>query len=615
MSENTKSRRAPRMGGGPHGGGMGFDKPKNFKGTVKRLLSYIKPQRIQFLIVLLCSAAAAILMIFGPSVMADATDALVAGMRTGTIDMPLVMRILFKTLAIYFSACLLNFVASFMAARVSQVIVYRLRSEMKDKLDKLPLKYFDGTTHGEILSRMTNDIETVSMTLQQSVTQVVSGTFTFIGVTVMMFRYSWILALVMLVTIPLFMVVSMTIMKRSQKLFKDQQRELGELNSKVEEYFTGLKVTKLYNREQPSIEDFEVSNRGLEKAGAKAQFLSGMIMPLLNVISYIGYVLVCVIGGVLYGKGFMTIGGINAFLIYQKQFSMPITQVAQIANIIQQGVAAGERVFEIFDEKDDVDAGTEVIDKDAAKGLVTFEDIAFSYVPESPLIDDLNLTAQPGETIAIVGPTGAGKTTLVNLLMRFYELNAGQIKIDGKDITEVSKNSLRDLYGMVLQDTWLFEGTIRENIAFGNEDATEEEIIAAAKSAHIHHYIMTLPHGYDTVINENASNISQGQKQLLTIARAILQNPKILILDEAASSVETRTESLIQNAMNEMRKGRTSFVIAHRLSTIRNASSIIVMNRGSVVEQGTHEALLEKKGFYADLYNAQFSGGAIEESA
>ena len=606
MSEPTAR---PRRRPGGHPGGMGgFDKPKNFKASLKRLLSYIRPQLPQFIAVLICSAGAAVLTIWGPSILGDATNILFHGMN----DMNLLWRTLFKLLAVYLGACILHFVASFMAARVSQVIVYRLRSELKAKLDLLPLKYFDGTTHGEILSRMTNDIETISMTLQQCVTQVVSGVFTFVGVTVMMFYYSWILALVMLLTIPFFMLISLAVMKRSQKLFQDQQRELGELNSKVEEYFTGLKETKLYNREAKTVEAFEISNRGLEKAGAKAQFLAGMVMPLLNVVSYIGYVLVCVIGGILFGRGKMTMGGISSFLVYQKQFSQPITQVAQIANILQQGMAATERVFEIFDEENEPDAGKADLEKESVRGKVTFEDISFRYLPDVPLIEHLNLTANPGETIAIVGPTGAGKTTLVNLLMRFYELDAGRIEIDGTDVTACSKNDLRELYGMVLQDTWLFEGTIRENIAFGNENATEEEIVAAAKSAHIHHYIMTLPQGYDTVINESASNISQGQKQLLTIARAILRNPKILILDEATSSVDTRTESLIQNAMNEMRKGRTSFVIAHRLSTIRNASSIIVMNHGSVVEQGPHEELLAKKGFYADLYNAQFSGAAEE---
>ena len=610
MSNAETRRPGRRMGHGPHGGGMNFDKPKNFKLTLKRLISYISFQKVPLIVVILCTIGSVVCNIIGPSMLGKTVNAIA---RIPLDGIGPVYRQLIVVLALYAGSALLNFVASFVAAKVSQVVVYRLRSELKDKLDKLPLKYFDGTTHGELLSRMTNDIETVSMTLQQCVTQVVNGVFTFLGVIIMMFYYSWILAIVMLLTIPIFLLISMTVMKRSQNLFKTQQRELGELNSKIEEYFNGVKITKLFNREERSVEDFEVSNVGLERAGAKAQALSGLIMPALNLVSYLGYVLVCVIGGVLFGRGLMNYEGITSYMMYQKQFSQPITQTAQIANIMQSGIAAGERVFEIFDQPEDVDAGTEVLTADEARGAVDFENIAFRYVEEVPLIEDLSLHANPGETIAIVGPTGAGKTTLVNLLMRFYELNGGVIKIDGEDVTRFTKNSLRSLYGMVLQDTWLFTGTIRENIKFGKSDASDEEMISAAKRAHIHHYIMTLPEGYDTVINENASNISQGQKQLLTIARAMLKDPKILILDEATSSVDTRTEILIQKAMNEMMKGRTSFVIAHRLSTIKKASSIIVMNHGSVVEQGTHEDLLAKNGFYADLYNAQFTHG--EETA
>ena len=607
MSNPETTRRPGRMHG-PNAG-MNFEKAKHFKQTLKRLVSYIAFQKIPLLIVILCTIGAVVLNILGPSVLGKAVSSIA---RIPFDGIEPVYRKLAIALSLYAGNAILTFVAGFVAARVSQVVVYRLRSELKDKLDKLPLKYFDGTTHGEILSRMTNDIETVSMTLQQSVTQVVNGACTFIGVLIMMFYYSWILALVMLLTIPIFLAISMTVMKHSQGQFKAQQRELGELNSKIEEYFNGAKETKLFNRERQSTEDFEVSNHALEKTGIRAQTLSGMIMPSLNLVSYLGYVLVCVIGGLLYGRNLIGLEGITSYMMYQKQFSQPITQTAQIANILQSGIAAAERVFEIFDQQEDEDAGREKLERDAVQGAVDFENISFRYVADVPLINDLSLHANPGDTVAIVGPTGAGKTTLVNLLMRFYEIGGGSIRIDGTDISAYPKSELRSLYGMVLQDTWLFTGTIRDNIKFGKSDATDEEMIDAAKRAHIHHYIMTLPHGYDTEINENATNISQGQKQLLTIARAMLKNPKILILDEATSSVDTRTEVLIQKAMNEMMTGRTSFVIAHRLSTIKKASTIIVMNHGSVVEQGTHEELLEKKGFYADLYNAQFAHGAAE---
>ncbi|MCX5779337.1 MAG: ABC transporter ATP-binding protein, partial [Firmicutes bacterium] len=490
--------------------------------------------------------------------------------------------------------------------------VYRMRNDVKEKLDRLPLKYFDQHTHGEILSRVTNDMDNIANTLQQSLTQLITSFVTVVGILIMMLTISPVMTLIALVTLPASALITALIAKNSQKYFAAQQKNLGELNGHVEEMYSGHKVVKVFGHEEESIEQFKGINAQLYTVGWKAQFISGIIFPALNFVNNIGYVLICVVGGLLVAKKSIEIGDIQAFIQYMRQFTQPIIQVANIANVLQSTVASEERVFEILDETE------EVPDKETAtvlpfpQGNVRFEHVKFYYLEEKPLIEDLNIDVKAGQTVAIVGPTGAGKTTLVNLIMRFYEVQSGRITVDGVDIKDMKRGDLRTLFGMVLQDTWLFNGTVRENIAYGRATATEEEIINAAKAAHAHHFIQTLPNGYDTLLNEEASNVSQGEKQLLTIARAFLADPAILILDEATSNIDTRTEVLIQGAMNELMKERTSFVIAHRLSTIRDADLILVMNQGDIIEQGTHTELLAQGGFYAELYNSQFTGRNLE---
>lgn len=599
-------RRGPMGGHGPMGG-MPGQKPKNFKKTFSRLIQYLKPQKWSLIAVMVFSALGAVFTIIAPKVLAKATDSLYESITTNnTVDLSYIGKIILIVAVLYFVSAMFVFLSHFLASAFSQKVVYTLRREVKEKLDKLPLNYYDTTSNGEILSRVTNDMDTISSTLQQSVTQIITGFFTIVGILIMMFSISWLLTLITLLTLPLIMLVIKLIASRSQKMFKAQQEQLGHLTGHVEEIYGGHTIIKLFGREQKAIDEFEVYNRQLEQVGYKAQFLSGVIMPALNMINNIGYVAICVVGGIMVGQAHLTVGGIQAFIQYSSQFSQPIQQTAQIANVIQSTVAAAERVFEVLDEENEVPDTDQPIPADDIRGEVEFRHVDFSYLPDVPLIKDMNIRVREGDQIAIVGPTGAGKTTLVNLLMRFYEINGGEILIDGKNCKDFTKNDLRDQYGMVLQDTWLFSGTIRENIAYGKPDATMEEIEDAARKAHIDHYIHTLPDGYDTMLNEDASNISQGQKQLLTIARAILSDPKILILDEATSSVDTRTEAYIQTAMTGMMKGKTSFVIAHRLSTIKNAALILVMNKGTVVEQGTHAELLAQGGFYADLYNSQF---------
>jgi ATP-binding cassette subfamily B protein len=495
----------------------------------------------------------------------------------------------------------------YIMASVSQVTVYEMREKVSDKLTKLPLKYYDSRTHGEVLSRITNDMDNISNTLQQSMTQLITSIVTIIGSIVMMLTISPLLTLIALVTLPVSIIVTKTVASKSQQYFKSQQKTLGSLNGHVEEMYTGHMLIKAYGREETSINTFEKLNDELYDSGWKSQFISGIIMPAMNIINNIGYVLVCVIGGVFVINGRITVGSIQAFIQYSKQFSQPIVQTANIANLIQSTIASAERVFEILDEEEEIKDQEDVITLEAPKGHVTFEHVQFGYSDDHILMKDLSFEANPGQTIAIVGPTGAGKTTLVNLLMRFYELQGGCIKVDDVDIRKLARGELRNIFGMVLQDTWLFKGTIRDNIAYACDNAKEEDIIQAAKAAHADHFIRTLPDGYDTILNEEASNISQGQKQLLTIARAILANPSVLILDEATSSVDTRTEVYIQHAMIELMKKRTSFVIAHRLSTIKDADLILVMSNGDIVEQGNHEELLNMNGFYADLYNSQFA--------
>lgn len=530
----------------------------------------------------------------------------------GKIDFNYIGYIAMILIAMYLISAVFSLTMGLVMSGVSQKTVRDLRREVDAKLAKLPLKYFDMHPHGDILSRVTNDVDTIATTLQQSLTQIITSVVSIIGYIIMMLTISKVLTLIVLATLPLYVLVTANIAKKSQKFFAAQQKELGQLSGHVEEMYTGHKIVKAFGRETDSIKKFEDVNDRLYNAGWKAQFVSGIMFPLMNFISNLGYVLISIVGGIWITRNLLKLGDILAFIQYSRSFTMPIVQTANIANIIQSTVACAERVFEVLDEQEELPDKPEAKTLEAPRGDVTIEHVDFRYKEEVPLIEDMNLDVKKGSTIAIVGPTGAGKTTLVNLLMRFYEINAGKIKIDGVDIRDLKRSELRQLFGMVLQDTWLFKGTIRDNIAYGRQDATEEEVIRAAKAAHADHFIRTLPEGYDTVLNEEATNISQGQKQLLTIARAILADPTILILDEATSSVDTRTEVLIQKAMSNLMQNRTSFVIAHRLSTIREAEMILVMNHGRIIEQGNHKELLAKGGFYADLYNSQFAGNTEE---
>jgi ATP-binding cassette subfamily B multidrug efflux pump len=627
MSEERKDQGAARQGtaGGPPGGfgrgpmggpiGMPAEKAKNFKGTFNRLVGYLKPYRFKLIAVFLTAILSTVFSILSPKIMGKATTKLFEGIMAkakgvpgAEVDFHYIWQIVLILIGLYVLSAAFGYIQQYLMAGVAQKTVYDLRKQVNDKLSRLPLKFFDSRTHGEILSRAVNDVDNISNTLQQSLTQLITSIVTILGVIVMMLTISWIMTIILLLTLPLSFVVIKAIASRSQKYFMGQQKELGQLNGHVEEMYTGHKIVKAFGHEDKSISKFNDINEKLYQSGWKAQFISGMIMPLMNFINNIGYVLICVVGGVLVTQKWIQIGDIQAFIQYARQFSMPITQTANIANIIQSTIASAERVFELLDEQEEIPEAANVAKMATPRGDVAFHNVKFGYKEDEPLIENMNIDVKQGQTIAIVGPTGAGKTTLVNLLMRFYEINEGSITIDDADITQMKRGSLRSMFGMVLQDTWLFNGTIRDNIAYGREGATEEEIVQAAQAAHADHFIRTLPEGYDTVLNEEASNISQGQKQLLTIARAILADPAILILDEATSSVDTRTEVYIQKAMNELMKGRTSFVIAHRLSTIREADMILVMNNGSVIEKGSHEQLLAQGGFYADLYNSQFTG-------
>ncbi|MEQ8196504.1 MAG: ABC transporter ATP-binding protein, partial [Clostridiaceae bacterium] len=531
------------------------------------------------------------------------------------IDFQYIRNILLLLIMFYVISSLFSFIQGWIMSGVAQVTVYDMRKDLNNKLEKLPLKYFDGRTKGEVLSRFTNDLDTVGATLQQSLTQLITSIVSIIGIIVMMLTISPLMTLIAVAVLPVSIFLIRPLLGKSQKYFSAQQKHLGELNGHIEEMYTGHNIVKAFGREKASLAKFENVNEELYKVGWKAQFISGLIMPLMQFVNNIGYVVVCVTGGYLATKKAIEVGDIQAFIQYMRQFSQPINQTANIANTIQSTVAAAERVFEVLDEEEEVPEVAEPKVLENPTGAVKFEHVNFSYKEDVKLIEDMNIDVKPGQTIAIVGPTGAGKTTLVNLLMRFYEVNGGKITLDGIDIRDLTRENLRNIFGMVLQDTWSFNGSIRDNIAYGKEGATEEEIIRAAKAAHADHFIRTLDQGYDTELNEEASNISQGQKQLLTIARAILADPAILILDEATSSVDTRTEVYIQKAMNNLMKGRTSFVIAHRLSTIRDADLILVMNQGTVIEQGNHKELMEQKGFYADLYNSQFSNGSFDEEA
>lgn len=608
-----------RTGGGMHGMRHAPAKVKDFKGTVKRLLTYLKPYQLQFIVVIILAGLSTVFNIVSPKIMGQATTKLFEGMMQklqgvpgAGVDFGFIKYILVTLGALYLISAVFNYLQQFVMAGVAQKIVYDMRSDINDKLSRLPLKYFDAHAHGEVLSRVTNDVDNISSTLQQSITQLVTAAVTLIGIVVMMLTISPLMTLlVCLVILPLSFMVTKFITKRSQKFFVGQQAVLGELNGHVEEMYGGHVIVKAFGREKQSIDEFNEINERLYETGWKAQFLSGLIMPLMHLINNLGYVLVCVVGGIFVMRRAIEIGDVQAFMQYSNQFTHPISQTASIANIFQSIAASAERVFEILDEPEEIPDNTDARVIEFPRGDVQFQNVKFSYQKDVPLIEDMNIDVKKGQTIAVVGPTGAGKTTLVNLLMRFYEIDGGKITIDGVDIKDVKRGNLRSIFGMVLQDTWLFNGTIRENIAYGNEGATLDDVIEAAKAAHADHFIRTLPDGYDTVINEDASNISQGQKQLLTIARAILADPAILILDEATSNVDSRTEWLIQKAMTGLMEGRTSFVIAHRLSTIRDADLILVMNEGSVIEKGSHNELLAKGGFYADLYNSQFTGAAV----
>jgi len=608
------------------GRGAPAEKPKDFAGTLKRLLVYFRPYRNALIVILACAVLGTAFNIAGPKIMGQVTTKLFEGIiakfaaaRLGqpapSIDFGFIGRVILILIGLYLVSALFNYIQQYQMAGISQKIVFDMRSDINEKLSRLPLKFFDSRTHGEIMSRVTNDIDTVGTTLQQSLTQLVSSICTILGVLIMMLTISPVLTLITLVTLPVSFLATANIARLSQRNFAAQQKELGILNGHVEEMFTGHKIVKAFGHEQKAIEVFDGINSRLYIAGWKAQFVSGIIMPLMNFVNNIGYVLICVVGGIMVANKVLKLGDIQAFIQYSRQFTMPIAQTANIVNVLQSTIACAERVFEILDEIEEIPDREDALVIGSPRGEVSFEDVTFGYKEDVLLMKDLNIHVSQGQTIAIVGPTGAGKTTLVNLLMRFYEIGGGRIAVDGVDIRDMERGRLRTMFGMVLQDTWLFNGTIKENIAYGRENATVQEIIEAARTAHADHFIRALPEGYDTVLNEEASNISQGEKQLLTIARAILSNPVILILDEATSSVDTRTEVYIQKAMKELRKGRTSFVIAHRLSTIRDAELILVMNNGSVIETGNHAQLLAKGGFYAELYNSQFAGAFVNEQA
>jgi len=606
-----------RGGPGAHLG-MIPEKPKDFKKTLKRLIKFLSKYNISIFIVLILTIAATIFTIFAPKITGNAITIVFQGMMDkankipgASIDFHALYKILLNLSILYLFSIAFNYAQQYIMAGVAQSTVKDLREKMMQKMNKLPLKYFDSKTHGEILSRFTNDIDTISSTLQQGLVQVFSSVISIVGVIIMMLTINPILTLITVLTLPLSILATSVIAKQSQKHFRNQQKILGQLNGHIEESFSGHIVIKAYNREKNSIENFENINNSLYDVGWKSQFFAGIIMPLMTFIGNIGYVVIAVVGGYFVTKRLITIGDIQAFIQYSHQFTQPIIGIANIVNLIQSTIASAERVFEVLDENEQSPDPAFPVDLRDVKGQIDFDRVYFSYDPEKKLIENITFSASPGDTIAIVGPTGAGKTTLVNLLLRFYELDKGNILIDSVKTTDMTRSRLRKIFAMVLQDTWLFSGSIKENIAYGKENAREEEIIEAAKNAHAHHFITLLPDGYDTVLNEETSNLSIGEKQLLTIARAFLADPDILILDEATSNVDTLTEIKIQQAMKSLMRNRTSFVIAHRLSTIKNADMILVMNEGKIVESGTHQGLLSENGFYAELYNSQFLGIAI----
>ena len=598
--------------GGPMRRGQSTEKPKDFKKTTKKLIdSYLSKYKIGIIIVIIFAIGSTIFTIVGPKILGNATteifNGLVSKLSGGSgIDFGKVGQIALMLLGLYLISAIFSFVQGFTMTGIAQKLTYRIRNDIVSKINRLPMNYFDKKTHGEVLSVITNDIDTLGMNLNQSITQIITAICTIIGILIMMFSISWQMTLISLVILPVAGFVVRIIVGKSQKYFSKQQEYLGHVNGQVEEIYGGLTVVKAFNAEDKVVKEFDKANDELYHSAWRSQFLSGLMHPVMNFISNIGYVGVAVAGGYLAINGTITVGNIQSFIQYNKQFTQPINQIAQISSMLQSMVAAAERVFEFLEQPEEVNTAKGNIDTSTLKGNVEFKNVKFGYNPDKTIIKDFSAKVKEGQKIAIVGPTGAGKTTMVKLLMRFYDVTDGEILVDGHNIKDFDRGELRKMFGMVLQDTWLFGGTVKDNIKYSKEDATDDEVIQAAKAAHVHHYIKTLPNGYNSMINEESSNISAGQKQLLTIARVILADPKILILDEATSSIDTRTEIQIQSAMDNLMKGRTSFVIAHRLSTIKNSDLILVMNQGDIVEQGTHEELLAKGGFYADLYNSQF---------
>ena len=609
MSNQTAER--PRGPRGHMRGGMPGEKAKDFKGTALKLIAYMGNYKIAVLFVLIFAVGSTVFNILGPKILGTATTELATGLMakingTGGLDFNKIGRILLITLGLYGISAAFSFVQGWVMTGITQKVCYRMRKEISEKINRMPMRYFESRTVGEVLSRITNDVDTLGQGLNQSITQLITSVATMIGVVVMMLSISPLMTLITIIILPISMLLISLVIKRSQKYFKTQQEYLGTINGQVEEVYSGHLVVQAFNKQEVSIEEFHKTNQKLYESAWKSQFLSGMMMPIMTFVGNLGYVAVAFSGAVLAIKGVITIGDIQAFIQYVRNFTQPIQQIAQVMNMLQSMAAAAERVFEFLDEEEEVLQPEHPLQLERVEGAVTFEHVQFGYQEDKMIIHDFSAKVLPGQKIAIVGPTGAGKTTMVKLLMRFYDVNSGAILVDGHNIQEFNRHDLRNEFGMVLQDTWLFKGTIMENIRYGRPGATDEEVIEAAKAAHAHRFIQTLPGGYQMELNEEATNVSQGQKQLLTIARAILADNPILILDEATSSVDTRTEVRIQKAMDNLMRGRTSFIIAHRLSTIRDADLILVMKDGDIIEQGNHQELLEKQGFYAELYNSQF---------
>ena len=608
---SREGRKRP-MGRGPGHGGMGTgEKAKDFKGTMKKLIGYMSVYKIQMLFVLIFAVGGTIFNIVGPKILGKATTEIFNGLvnkvsGTGGMDFKRIGQILLWTLSLYVVSAVFSFIQGYIMTGISQKTTYRFRREISEKINRMPMSYFDKMTYGEVLSRVTNDVDTLGQSLNQSATQMITSVTQMIGVLIMMLSISPVMTLVALLMLPISVTMISLIMGKSQKYFRGQQEFLGNVNGQVEEVYSGHNIIKAFNKEEETIEIFEKTNNQLYDSAWKSQFLSGMMMPIMQFVGNLGYVGVAILGGYLAIKKTIEVGDIQSFTQYVRNFTQPIQQVAQVANMLQSTAAASERVFEFLEEEEEDQTVSNPVSVDGLQGNVEFSHVRFGYNPDKIIIHDFSAAVKEGQKIAIVGPTGAGKTTMIKLLMRFYDVNDGAILIDGHNVKDFNRSELRMMFGMVLQDTWLFHGSIRDNIRYGKLDATDEEVIAAAKAARVHRFVQTLPGGYDMELNEEASNVSQGQKQLLTIARAILADPKILILDEATSSVDTRTEFQIQKAMDTLMKGRTSFVIAHRLSTIRDADLILVMKDGDIVEQGNHEELIAKNGFYAELYNSQF---------